>query len=72
MSIRDTGGFEGPSQNTIHTDVSLCSNWQTVTGIVEFYQLGTSKPLSPYGLFTVVFEFGRPSLFFVMKQQLSK
>lgn len=61
MSIRDTEVWRGPSQ-TIHTDVSWFYPGKQAEALLNFNSWGTSKPLSPYGLFTVVFEFGRPSL----------
>lgn len=61
MSIRDTEVWRGPSQ-TIHTDVSWFYPGKQAEALLNFNSWGTSKHLSPYGLFTVVFEFERPSL----------
>ena len=61
MSIRDTEVWSGPSQ-TIRTDVSWFHPGKQAEALLNFNSWGTSKHLSPYRLFTVVFEFGGLSL----------
>lgn len=61
MSIGDTEAWRGPSQ-TIHAGVSWFYPGKQAEALLHFNSWGASKHLSPYRLFTVVFEFGRPSL----------
>ena len=57
MSIGDTEAWRGPSQ-TIHAGVSWFYPGKQAEALLHFNSWGASKHLSPYRLFTVVFEFG--------------